>query len=226
MTEDIVPTKLTRKEIVYGFCIALSVLSLVISSTTASKMYDLRILGLDILVPIGTSLFCFSFLATDIISEIWARNHAIFIAILGLSARFLAASFYTLAIYLPATETWQHQEAYALVLGSGSRILAAGVLAYFVASILDAFIYHYFRARHKGKNLMFLRNNISTFTAQLIGAITFVCIAFYGVIPNDKLFIVVLGNVLIKWLMALIDTPLLYIVRNYTLHKPLLNLKG
>ncbi len=218
--------EISRKEIVYGFCVMLAVSSLIISSTTAAKMYDLYILDLHILVPIGTSLFCFSFLATDLISEIWGRKHAIFIAMLGLSARILAVSFYLLAIDIPGTETWSNQDAYATTLGASSRVLLAGICAFFIASILDAYIFHYFREKHRDRNLLFLRNNISTFSAQLLGATIFVIIAFYGTIPNEKILIIIAGNVLIKWLMAFIDTPLVYIIRNYALNKPLFNFKG
>ncbi len=215
-----------RKEIIYGLCIMLSVMSLIISNVTASKMYDIELLGLNIVVPIGTSLFCLSFLATDVISEIWGRQHAIFVAILGLIARLFTAGFFLIAISIEGLDTYVNQEAYQTILGSSSRILIGGIVGYTTSAIIDAYIFHYFREKHKGRNLLFLRNNISTFFAYTLGAALFVSISFYGTVPNSVLFQIFTGNLMIKWLFALLDTPLVYIIRNIALKRRLFDFKG
>lgn len=218
--------KITRKQIVYAFCVMLVVVSLIVTNVTASKMYEIDLFGLSVWVPVGTSLFCLSFLATDVISEIWGRSHAILVAVMGTIARVVTASFFGIAILIPGVESWANQEAYELILGASSRILIAGIVAYLVTGVIDAYVYHYFRERHRGKNLMFLRNNISTFSAQSVGAIIFSTVAFYGIIPNDKLLIIIAGNMMIKWVMAIIDTPFVYLLRNFALNRPLFDLKG
>lgn len=217
---------LDRKHIVYSFCLMLSITCLVVSNVTASKVYDVSLLGFDIIVPVGTTLFCMTFLATDVISEIWGRSHALFVVFLGLFARLVTAGFFMLAVLIDGAESWNNQEAYQSILGASSRILIGGVVGYTVASVVDAYVFHYFREKHKGKNLLFIRNNVSTFTAHLIGATLFVTIAFYGVVPNEKLIQIVAGNMIIKWLMAFIDTPLVYIIRNYALNRKLLDFRG
>lgn len=217
---------ISRKEAVFSACVMFSVTCLIISNITASKLYDLSIFGLELIVPVGTVLFCFSFLATDVISEVWGRSHALFVVFLGLVARILAAVFFVVAISIPGVETWSNQEAYASILGASSRILTAGIVAYLVASVIDAYVFHFFREKHKGRNLLFIRNNISTFTAHLIGATLFVVIAFYGILPTEKLIQIIMGNMLIKWIVALIDTPLIYMIRNFTLGQNIFYFRG
>ncbi len=217
---------MTRKEVAFAACIMVTTLCLIVSNITSSKLYEMTFLSLNVIVPVGTPLFCLSFLATDIVSEIWGRQYAILVAVLGLIARVCVAGFFFFAISIDGIDSWSNQEAYATILGASSRMLIAGVIAYLVASIIDAYVFHYFREKHKDRNLLFLRNNISTFTAHLIGAILFVTISFYGTVSNDILFKILLGNMGIKWIVAMVDTPLVYIFRNIILERKLFDFKG
>lgn len=53
-----------------------------------------------------------------------------------------------------------------------------------------------------------LRNNLSTMTSQFVDTIIFITIAFYGVVDNLPAMIV--GQYVIKLLLALGDTPFFY----------------
>ena len=54
---------------------------------------------------------------------------------------------------------------------------------------------------------LWLRNNLSTAISQLIDSVIFIAIAFYGVMP---LFELILGQWVIKLVIAALDTPLVY----------------
>lgn len=217
---------MARKDSVLYFCIMFTIVTVLISNVTSAKLFDFTLFGTTIILPAGTPIFCLAFVATDVISEIWGRKHALYVSFLAVIARLTAIGYIMATIAIPGAEHWTGQDAYNQILGSSMRVLIAGVFAYTVASVIDAYVFHFFREKHKNANLLFFRNTASTFTAQFFGGITFVTIAFYGVMPTEKLPFVLAANIGLKWLMALIDTPLVYLIRNLALEKPLLNLKG
>ena len=55
-------------------------------------------------------------------------------------------------------------------------------------------------------------NNVSTFGSQSLDTTIFCTIAFYGIIPNDVLPKLIIGSYLMKLLVAVIDTPIVYLV--------------
>lgn len=218
--------RMSRKDSVLFFCIMFTIVTVLVSNITSAKMFDFVIFDTKIVLPAGTPIFCLAFVATDVISEIWGRQHALYVAFLAVVARIIAIMYIMLTIAIPGAENWTGGEAYSQILGSSMRVLIAGVFAYTVASVIDAYVFHFFRERHQNKNLLFFRNTASTFVAQFFGGITFVGAAFYGVIPTEKLPFILMANIGFKWLMAIIDTPFVYLVRNFALKKPLFDFKG
>ena len=215
-----------RKNAVFLFCVMFTIVTVLISNITSAKILDFTLFGTTIILPAGTPIFCLAFVATDVISEIWGRQHALYTAFLAVLARIIAIAYISITLAIPGAENWTAQAAYEQILGSSMRVLIAGVFAYTVASIIDAFVFHHLREKHRNRNLLFLRNTFSTFIAQFFGGITFVFLAFYGLIPTEKLPFVLMANIGLKWLMALIDTPFVYLVRNFALNKPLFDIKG
>ena len=62
---------------------------------------------------------------------------------------------------------------------------------------------------------LWLRNNASTFSSQLVDTATvLVLLCLAGGIAWDKFWVLLLNGFLFKIIMALIDTPILYVVIN------------
>ena len=91
--------------------------------------------------------------------------------------------------------------------------------AYLLAQFLDVRIFHFWKRKTDGKHL-WLRNNFSTFSSQLIdtASILFLLCTF-GVIEWELFGILLLNGYLFKVLFALVDTPIVYLLvhfmRNY-----------
>lgn len=83
----------------------------------------------------------------------------------------------------------------------------ASLGAFSVSQFLDVFLFHKLKESCNGKK-KWLRNNLSTMTSQLVDTLIFITIAFYGVV--DNLPAMVLGQYVIKLLLALGDTPFFY----------------
>jgi len=115
-----------------------------------------------------------------------------------------------IAVALPSAPFWKGQQAYAQTLGLVGRIVLGGLVSYLVSQHFDVWAFLFWRKRTKGRWL-WVRNNLSTLTSQLINTILFVLIVFTGVIPNAALIPTICGHFLVKALLAIADTPFIYL---------------
>ena len=178
--------------------------TLVISSVLASKI--ITVLGL--FVPAGVLAYCVTFVVTDVISEIWGKeraNRVVFSGFITLLATFLLIR---LALAWEAAPFWREQRAFSAILGSTSRIIIASFIASLASQYHDVWAFHLWRKWTAGRHL-WLRNNASTVVSQFIDTVIFITIAFYGTMP---VFPLIKGQYLIKVLIALLDTPFVYLV--------------
>ncbi len=84
-----------REWVLYG-CISIFTACLVISSITASKLWSLTlpVVDYEVIIPVGTSLFTLTFLATDVVGEVWGKRHSMMIVYL-LLIMIISNSFYS-----------------------------------------------------------------------------------------------------------------------------------
>lgn len=180
---------------------------LVVSQFLAFKLAGVRlpVMG-EMIFPAGVISYSLTFLFTDLLSECYGKRASVRAVAAGLFANLLLLGFFQIASLLPDASIWHDGESFHATLGITTRITYASIAAYLVSQSLDIFIFHRLRDRTRGKQL-WLRNNVATMTAQSIDTLIFITIAFYGTGPIVKLLI---GQILLKWVIALIDTPLVY----------------
>lgn len=154
----------------------------------------------------GVFLFPLAYILGDVIAEVYglkASRRAIFAAF-GLA---LVASLTILAVQVsPPAAGWEHQEAFAAVLGFVPRIVAASLIAFLAGQLLNAWVLDRLRRRTAGR---FLRTRLigSTLAGQLVDTLLFCTIAFAGVITGiDFVMYVVLGY-LVKVLAEVVLLP-------------------
>jgi len=178
--------------------------ALVISSVLASKI--ITIFGL--FVPAGVLAYCITFVVTDVISELWGRERANRVVFSGFIALLITFLLIRLALWWDAAPIWREQRAFSAVLGSTSRIIIASFIAYLASQYHDVWAFHIWRRWTEERHL-WLRNTASTVVSQFIDTLIFITIAFYGTMP---VFSLIKGQYLIKVLIALLDTPFVYLV--------------
>jgi uncharacterized integral membrane protein (TIGR00697 family) len=164
-------------------------------------------------ISAGIIPYPITFLVTDIISEIYGRKKANSVVLSGLFASIFVLGIVMVANNVTATE-WSpvKDTTFSNVFGLTGIAVGASMLAYLLAQFVDIRIFHFWKNLTKGKHL-WLRNNASTFSSQLVDTATvllLLCVA--GAIAWDKFWILLLNGFLFKLIMALIDTPILYIV--------------
>ena len=188
----------------YALLISLFIGGLVVAALISSKI--ITIFGLA--VPAGVLAYSLTFVASDVISEVWGKDMANETVTCGLITLIFITGLAWLAVYWPAASFWQNQEAFAGVIGNTPRIVAASLLAYVVSQKHDIWLFHLLKHRTDGRYL-WLRNNLSTMASQLIDSTIFVTVAFYGILPIGE---VIIGQWLVKLMIAAIDTPFVYML--------------
>ena len=87
----------------------------------------------------------------------------------------------------------------------------ASMIAYLLAQLVDIRIYHFWKKLTNGK-MLWLRNNFSTFTSQLIDTVLVIgLLSIFGVLQWNLFWGLVISGFLFKILVAAFDTPLLYL---------------
>ncbi len=221
-------TKEGRKNFVLILLISSFIGALLISSITASKLYSINLFGFLVNIPVGTSLFAITFLSTDVISEVWGKKHAMLLVFGGFVSRIMSLLFLLFAVGVEGAGApiWDNQIAYSDILSGSSRIILAGILTYPVSQVVDVLIFHFLKKKHEGQNRLWLRNNLSTIGSQLVDSTVFIAIAFGGMLPVNVLINIIIGQVVIKWMIAMIDTPIVYMVRNFATKRRIFDFKG
>ena len=79
--------------------------------------------------------------------------------------------------------------------------------------MLDVHLYMLIKKCLPSDKFLWLRNNAATMISQLFDTIIFTCIAFAGVFSNGVVLQLCVTTYLIKILIALLDTPFLYIAK-------------
>ncbi|MEW6624452.1 MAG: queuosine precursor transporter [Bacillota bacterium] len=178
---------------------------LVVSNIIAVKVISIG----GLIGPAAVICYGLTFLLTDTIAEIWGKERTRFLVLAGFCASILAAFMIKMAILFPPAPFWNNQGEYNMILGSNLRIVAASMTAYLISQYHDIWAFHFWKVKTGGKHL-WLRNNLSTSTSQLLDTIVFIVIAFYG--TGIPILPMILGQYLMKLFIAFLDTPLVYML--------------
>ena len=163
-------------------------------------------------LSVGILPYPITFLVTDLISEIYGRRKANQVVLAGLMASVFVMGVILLADYVPAT-AWSpvNDQTFTKVFQLTGIAVFSSMVAYLLAQLLDIRIFHYWKKKTGGRHL-WLRNNFSTFSSQFADtAIVLMLLSVAGAIEWSRFWVLVFNGVVFKWLVALFDTPLLYL---------------
>ena len=206
----------------YLYLAALFITSLVVSNLIFQKFFywypfDWVIMGNKLFeLSVGIIPYPITFLVTDLISEIFGRKAANRVVVAGIFASFFSMGILLLAGIVPALPNSPIGDAtFNKVFALSPIAVLASMMAYLFAQFIDIRIYHFWKNLTEGKHL-WLRNNFSTFASQFIDTFTVVgLLCVFGVLPWDTFLGLLISGVVFKILVALIDTPLLYLSVNW-----------
>jgi hypothetical protein len=190
--------------------LAMIVFSLIMCNIQVLKTVEL--FGLT--TTLGNILYASIFLATDLLSEHYGKKAAQQGVLLGFSALVLSALYMqTALLFIPAATDFAQPHLKA-VFDFLPRVALASICAYLVSQWHDIWAFHYIKAKTKGSRL-WLRNNASTMISQFLDSSIFCLVAFWGVFPLEIWLEILLTTYLLKFAMAVLDTPFMYLARRF-----------
>ena len=195
-----------------GILVGLVAICIITANILATKI--IRMFGL--LVPAGVIVYSISFLLTDALSEFYGRRQAVRAVWVGFFANIVFLCSVFIVLRWPHAFGEEADEAFQKTLSFSVRITFAALVTYLISQFHDVFAFDYWGRLTKGKYL-WLRNNASTVVSQTLDTCIFISIAFWGIMPIGKLII---GQLAIKAIVALLDTPFLYTMKMLVFKSP------
>jgi uncharacterized integral membrane protein (TIGR00697 family) len=182
----------------------------------------------------GVLLWPVVFIMTDIINEYYGERGVKFLSYLTVGLLAYAFLMYFLAIKLVPADWWpgsraeqgvpDMQAGYAQIFGQGIAIILGSLIAFLIGQVVDVVIFHKIK-KWSGEQYIWIRSTGSTVVSQFIDSFVVLFFAFY-LYPkyisasNGKAWAfnvvmsICIGNYIYKFIMAVVLTPVIYIVHN------------
>ena len=159
----------------------------------------------------GVLFFPISYVFGDILTEVYGYARARRVIWAGFAGLGFASLMATVVVALPPAPFWQHQAAYEIAFGNAWRIVAASMIAYFCGEFVNSFVLARMKVWSQGRWL-WTRTIGSTIAGEAVDSTLFYPLAFYGagIIPDDKLPLVMLAQFVTKVGVEIAFTPVTY----------------
>lgn len=203
----------TRSYRYYEFVMAAFVTILICSNLIGPAkiaQIDAPLLG-TLTFGAGVLFFPISYVFGDVLTEVYgyARSRRVIWA--GFAGLAFASVMAYVVVALPPASFWQNQGAYEIAFGSTWRIALASLIAFSCGEFVNSFVLAKMKIMTAGKWL-WTRTIGSTIFGEGVDSLLFYPLAFYGtgIIPDDKLPMVMLAQFVTKVGVEVAFTPVTY----------------
>ena len=170
-------------------------------------------------LSVGILPYPITFLVTDIISEIYGPKKANRVVLSGFFASIFASLILLVADSAQAASfSPVNNDTFHTVFGLFGPAIFASMCAYLLAQLIDIKIFHILKDQTNGKHF-WLRNNFSTLSSQIVdtaSVLLLLCLAsdlgWATGLSWDRFIPIFISSYLFKVAVALIDTPIAYVV--------------
>ncbi len=212
----------SRYERIYLLLAATFVVLLVLTNIIGIKLFRAPF-NPDFALTTGILTYPFTFLVTDLVSEIYGKKRADFMVLIGFLMSLVMLGIVQMAIHVEPHPYWvpgdgaffptegEYQHAFQSVFALNGVLLFGSMSAYACAQLTDNYLYHFWKRVTKGKHL-WLRNNGSTWISQLVDTAVVNSILFYvGFGMEFMVGVKIMATIYVyKLAIAAVDTPLIY----------------
>lgn len=207
----------TRRQLVFFILGGFFLTNAIVAELTGGKLFELpyiRLFDKSVILSIGVIPWPVVFLTTDLINEYFGKSGVRKLTLLAVGMIIFAFLVLFAAIRVP---TWSGSPvsgtAFHEVFGTSQWIIVGSLMAFVTAQLVDVLIFTTFKNLTKHR-MLWLRATGSTVISQLVDTFVVHYVAF--VIPKRMTFEVMIqvctGNYLFKLIVAILITPLIYIV--------------
>lgn len=163
----------------------------------------------------GVLFFPISYVFGDILTEVYGYARARRVIWAGFGGLVFASIMSAMVVALPPAPFWTHQSAYKIAFGNTPRIVMASMLAYCCGEFVNSYVLARMKILTQGRWL-WSRTIGSTIVGEAVDSALFYPLAFYGsgIIPDDKLPLIMLAQFVTKVGVEIAFTPLTYKIVN------------
>lgn len=164
---------------------------------------------------LGNAMYGTAFLVTDILNEKYGKEEAKKAVWLGFFTLLSMTLIMQMVLLFKPHETDFAQESLSTLFSVLPRIAAGSLAAYIVSQFTDVYIFTYLKKKFPKDGQFWIRNNASTMISQLLDTLVFTSIAFLGVFPLEEWIQIFITTYLLKFIVAVLDTPFGYIAKRF-----------
>ncbi|NLC48355.1 MAG: queuosine precursor transporter [Tenericutes bacterium] len=178
-------------------------------ATITANIQTIKIVEIfNIETALGTVLYGTTFLATDLLNEIYGNK----IAKKGIMFAFVSMVTVTILmsmslIYTPSVNDIGHNSLNE-VFTFNVKVTLASILAFLISQMIDSSLYCKLKEK---KYPIWIRNNLSTLISQLVDTAIFIFIVYFKTVSTSVMIEIAFFMYVFKFLIALIDTPFMYL---------------
>jgi uncharacterized integral membrane protein (TIGR00697 family) len=168
---------------------------------------------------LGVIFYSSIFFATDVLSENYGRAEANKAVRMGFAVSLIVLMMMSLALlYQPSSRPEAAEfssnihNAFQTIVSFTPRFIAGSLLAYIVSQSFDVWVFHKIK-KVTGERWLWLRNNLSTMSSQIIDTVIYSLVAWWGILSLDEALMLGAVKYGFKVVIAAIDTAFLYWAR-------------
>jgi uncharacterized integral membrane protein (TIGR00697 family) len=207
-----------------------------LEESVGAKPMHLNIFGNDFSFNLtaGVLLWPVVFVMTDLINEYYGVKGVRFLSFLAIGLIIYAFVMFQGAIHLTPAGFWvgnyaaqgvpDADKAYRAIFGQSQWIIVGSLIAFLIGQLLDVVIFHRIKKITGEKNI-WLRSTGSIIVSQFVDSFVVLFIAFY-IGPRissgqgtpwslNLVMTICVGNYIYKFVMALVLTPVIYLVHHW-----------
>jgi len=222
-------TEQNKRNNIFFILSGIFITNAIIAEILGTKIFEFDFI-LNFNMSVGVIIWPVVFITTDIINEYFGKKGIkkisyftilliIYVFIIIYMSTKLTPNNYWLNINSVDNHgnPFNIDYAYNIIFLQSTGIIIGSIIAFLIAQILDVIVFHKLKRMTKGK-FIWLRATGSTLISQFIDSFVVLFIAFYLLAPNDKtwslsqVFSVGFDNYTFKFIIAILITPLIYLV--------------
>lgn len=191
---------------------ALFITALITCNLIANKFVSIDLGFKVFVISAGVLPYPITFLITDILSELYGQKRTTQVVLAGLVASVFVLFILWLGAQFPSIDGSIVDDAmYNAVFQNAWRVIAASMLAYLFAQLIDVRLFHFWKKLTNGKKL-WVRNNFSTILSQGVDTTMVVVVLFAGVESWSTMGGYITDGWLFKIIFAAFDTIIIYLI--------------
>ncbi len=165
---------------------------------------------------LGVIFYSSIFFATDVLSENFGKKAAAKAVWMGFAVSIIVVLMLSLALlYQPSDRIGTAElsrnihEAFETIVNFTPRFVIGSLLAYLISQRFDVWAFHRIKEL-TGERWLWLRNNLSTMSSQIIDTVVYSLVAWWGIVDLETALALGAVKYGFKVVIAMIDTLFMY----------------